>query len=326
MKIYLAPFQGITGHIYRDFYTKHFSGIDKLFTPFFTGIHKEKSLASKAAEFDSTHSNRVTVVPQILSKDAAEMLRLANFSHGKGFKEMNWNMGCPYPRVANKKRGSGLIPFPEMVDVILSEFMSENSIQLSIKTRLGYTSPDEILQLINVLNKYPVSELIVHARIGKQLYKGEVNLTAFEKVIQRSKIPLAYNGDVYKLSDFELLSQQFPGIQTWMIGRGLLVDPFLPAKIKSITLPDLSQQKDIVRKFVDDLYFGYRRKMNDRLQAINVMKELWGFQCFSFNDSHKVFNRLKKTKTFDDYEDAVNDIFAKYEWLGSDAGLFNPPT
>lgn len=253
------------------------------------------------------------------------MLRLAKYSHEKGFREMNWNLGCPYPRVANKKRGSGLIPFPELVDEILSEFIPQSPIQLSIKTRLGYTSHDEILQLIDVLNAYPLAELIVHARIGKQLYKGEVNLAAFEKVIQAAKTSLAYNGDIFKLADYESLSIQFPGIQTWMIGRGLLVDPFLPAKIKALPLPDLSQQKDIVRKFVDDLYFAYRRKMNDRLQAINVLKELWGFQCFSFNDPHKVFNRLKKTKTFDDYEDAVNDIFNKFEWLGSDAGLFNPP-
>jgi tRNA-dihydrouridine synthase len=322
-KIYLAPFQGITGHVYREIYAKHFEGIDKFFTPFFTGIHKVKSLASKAAEFESTQHKRITVVPQILSKDADEMLRFAGFCHTKGFDEINWNLGCPYPRVANKKRGSGLIPFPELVDEILSKLMPEIPVRLSVKTRLGYFSPDEILQLIPVLNRYAVTEIIIHARIGKQLYKGGVDTPAFEKAIGITTIPVAYNGDVFNLSDFKNAHKDFPGIKNWMIGRGLLADPFLPAIIKGIVLPGLSERKYIIRRFVDDLYFGYRRKMNDRLQAINVLKELWGFLCFSFDDPHKVFNRLKKTKTFDEYEDAVNAVFEKHEWLGSDAGLFH---
>jgi tRNA-dihydrouridine synthase len=323
-KIYLAPFQGITGHVYREAYAKHFEGVDKFFTPFFTGIHKVKSLSSKAAEFEQSHHQRIMLVPQILSKDADEMMRFAHFCHEKGFAEINWNLGCPYPRVANKKRGSGLIPFPELVDEILSQLMPENPIRLSVKTRLGYFSPDEVLQLIAVLNRYPLSEIIIHARIGKQLYKGGVNLEAFEAAVETSKMPVAYNGDIFTPSDFETFSQRFSTIHDWMIGRGLLVDPFLPAKIKGFTPQALFQQKQIVRKFVDDLYFGYRRKMNDRLQAINVLKELWGFLSFSFDDPHKVFNRLKKTKTFDEYEDAVNAVFARHDWLGAEAGLFQP--
>ncbi|MCF6171391.1 MAG: tRNA-dihydrouridine synthase family protein [Bacteroidales bacterium] len=324
LKIYLAPFQGITGHVYRRSFAKHFRGVDKFFTAFFTGIHKAKSLSSKAGEFETTHYNGIKLVPQILSKDAAEMLRFANFCHAKGFDEINWNLGCPYPRVANKKRGSGLVPHPEMVDEILGSLMPEIPIRLSVKTRLGYFSPDEILKLIQVLNRFPVSELIIHARIGKQLYKGGVNLSAFEHAAGASQIPLAYNGDIFSLDGFREFDKRFPETNTWMIGRGLLVDPFLPAIIKGLLLPELSQRKAIVRKFIDDLYFGYRKKMNDRPQAINVLKELWGFLCFSFDEPHRVFNLLKKTKSFDEYENAVNSIFEKHEWLGSVAGLFRP--
>lgn len=252
------------------------------------------------------------------------MRRFAHFCHEKGFDEINWNLGCPYPRVANKKRGSGLMPHPEMVDEILKGLMPEIPLRLSVKTRLGYFSPDEILRLLPVLNQYPVSELIVHARIGKQLYKGGVNKSAFEKVPGLTAIPVVYNGDIFNLSDVNAFKEIFPDIKSWMIGRGLLVDPFLPAMIKGFALPGLSEKKQLVKRFVDDLYFAYRKKMNDRLQAINVLKELWGFLCFSFDDPHKVFSRLKKTKTFDEYEDAVTAIFNQYEWLGSDAGLFNP--
>jgi len=65
LKLYMAPFQGITGTVYREVYTRHFSGIDKLYTPFFTAIHKSKSLNKKANELSFTSHHGVSVVPQI---------------------------------------------------------------------------------------------------------------------------------------------------------------------------------------------------------------------------------------------------------------------
>jgi hypothetical protein len=52
------------------------------------------------------------------------------------------------------------------------------------------------------------------------------------------------------------------------------------------------------------------------------MKELWGFMAFSFSEPHQAFNRLKKSKSFNEYEEAVAAIFKHHEWLGSEGGLF----
>ena len=52
------------------------------------------------------------------------------------------------------------------------------------------------------------------------------------------------------------------------------------------------------------------------------MKELWSFMCYSFSNPHKVFSRIKKTKTFDEYETAVSEVLSEYLWLGSDEELF----
>ncbi|MBK9356299.1 MAG: tRNA-dihydrouridine synthase [Bacteroidales bacterium] len=51
----------------------------------------------------------IEVVPQVLSKSAGEIIWLAQVCEQLGFKELNWNLGCPYPQVANKKRGSGIL-------------------------------------------------------------------------------------------------------------------------------------------------------------------------------------------------------------------------
>ena len=318
----MAPFQGITNLVFRQVYMQHFSGVDKLLTPFFTSIHKQSIKTSGRQELLHLKENGIPVVPQILSKDAEEMVRFANYCEKLGFEEVNWNMGCPYPRVAKKKRGSGLLPYPEIVNEILEQVMSKISIKLSVKTRLGYNNPDEILALIPVINQYPVSEITVHARIGKQLYKGETSLNVFEKVLKTSNIPAGYNGDLFTKNDFARLYQKFPQLPFIMLGRGLLTDPFLPAHLKNEPVPDIEQQSPVIHKFVDDLYYHRRKQTNDGLQTLGNMKEYWWYLSYSFNKPQKVFSLIKKKKTFDDYEDAVNTIFEHYEWLGQKANLF----
>ncbi len=314
--IYLAPFQGITGITFRSVYARHFKGVDKLFTPFFTAIqHSNKLPARKLQELGEPFENGIEVVPQILSKDADEINRFALFCKQLGFSEVNWNLGCPYPQVANKKRGSGMLPYPEMIDEILGKVIAETGIRLSVKCRLGYYSPNEIFDLVTVFNQSRISELTLHARIGKQLYSGNTDLETFGKVISLSTVRIAYNGDIFSVGDFMVLQKQFPSVHNWMIGRGLLYDPFLPAAIKGIDLP--ADRQAPIRKFIDDLYYEYRKQKNDSLSVISTLKEYWTYLSLSFDDPQKVFSKLKKVKSFDEYEDAVALVFREFVWVGS---------
>jgi tRNA-dihydrouridine synthase B len=317
-RIYLAAFQGITTFTYREVYTKYFQGIDKLTTPFFTGNQKPNSLIKRANEFNFPLQNNIEVVPQMLSKDSEEITRFANFCDLKGFKEVNWNLGCPYPRVANKKRGSGMLPYPDMVQEILEEVMPNINIRFSIKCRLGYYSDKEIITLLDSINRHNIYELIIHARIGKQLYAGEVNIEAVNAAMLESNISTVYNGDIFSVPDFLNTKSRLSQTNKWMIGRGLLVDPFLPEKIIGCNDKPLIEQSETVYKFITDLYLAYRKKTNDRIQAIGVLKELWGFMAYSFSEPQKVFNKVKKTRSFDEYEEVVSAIFKNYSWVGSE--------
>lgn len=323
VNLYLAPFQGITGVVYREVYTKHFQGIDKLYTPFFTSIYKQKSLDVKGKELTQIEHQGVPVVPQILSKDADEIIRFARFCCDRGFTEVNWNLGCPYPRVANKRRGSGMLPYPEMADEILEKVMKETEINFSVKCRLGYHSPNEIFKLIPIFNDHKIFELSIHARIGKQLYKGKVDLDHFEIAMKKAKVPIVYNGDIFTIEDFKNMSTRFQNVSSWMIGRGLLIDPFLPGDIKGITLPKNDDRKTKANQFVSDLYLAYRKSKNDSLHSISVMKELWSNMAYSFDHPKKVFNAIKKTKSFDAYEEAIKSVFEKFYWVGANGLNFN---
>ena len=318
--IYLAPFQGITGVTFRKVYSAFFQGVDKLYTPFFTAINNELKLpARRLAELGANSENGVEVVPQILSKDACEIIRFARFCEKKGFRELNWNLGCPYPMVANKKRGSGMLPYPEMVNEILDKVMTETTLRFSVKCRLGYLSSDEIYSLIPIFNQHKIAELTIHARIGKQLYTGETDLETFQKTISLLTVPIVYNGDIFSRNNFEKISERFPLINTFMIGRGLLSDPFLPAIIKGLPLP--TDRQIHIRRFIDALYLAYRKDKHDSLAVLGNLKEYWHYLAESFNDPHQVFKKLKKVNTFDEYEEAVSHVFREYRWEGSEKAI-----
>lgn len=307
-KIYFAPFQGITTHLFREVYARYFGGVDKLFTPYFSNFEPGCKLPPKRiAALKNQTEHGVEVVPQVLSKSADEIIWLAKNCEELGFKELNWNLGCPYPQVANKKRGSGILPYPEMVNEILERVFNEIKIDLSIKCRLGYASAAELDKLIPVFNRYPINELTIHARIGKQLYSGQPDLNAFAEAIPRINAPMVYNGDIFSPEDWRLFSERFPSINLLMLGRGILRNPFLPAQIKGLAMPENPQM--IVQQFVDELYHAIRHERNDNPSVLNAMKEYWAYLAESFDEPVRVFRKIRKAKNFGDYEEAVAAIF-----------------
>lgn len=309
-KIYFAPFQGITTHLFREVYSRHFGGVDKLFTPYFSNFEPGCKLPPKqqtALRSQSEHG--VEVIPQVLSKNADEIIWLAKQCENLGFKELNWNLGCPYPQVAGKRRGSGILPYPEMVDEILEKVFKEINIDYSVKCRLGYASADELEAIIPIFNRFPISELTLHARIGKQLYSGQPDLEAFEKASAMVKQPLVYNGDIFTPKDWHIFSERFPSIHLLMLGRGILRNPFLPGQIKGLEMPQNPQR--IVQQFVEELYHAIRRERNDNPSVLNAMKEFWSYLAEYFDDPVRAFRKIRKSKNFGDYEEAVAANFEK---------------
>ena len=70
---------------------------------------------------------------------------------------------------------------------------------------MGYENAEEILDAFPILDQYPLKNIAIHARIGKQLYKGPVDLDAFEKCISSTKHKLYYNGDITSVAAFKAI-------------------------------------------------------------------------------------------------------------------------
>ena len=317
----LGPFQGITDAPFRNVFKRHFGGIDKFYTPFFTGIHKEDHAKNLQTEEINPRCNDVeTLTPQILSTDAEEILRFAKQCKQLGYKEINLNMGCPFPRVANKRRGSGLLPCPDMVEAMLERvFEGIGEMKFSVKCRLGYFSPDEIESVIPIFNKYPLSELIIHPRIGKQLYKGEADVERFAALIPYINAPLVYNGDIFSVESFGRINgiiNNGPStgsgalINQFMLGRGILANPFLAEDIRRGAC-HAPERKERLHNYVLDLYEDRLRHAGGSPKVLGRMKELWSYLMNDFEDPQAVWRKIKKINALKEYEEAVERIFGE---------------
>ena len=314
VKLSLGPFQGITDAPFRNVFKRHFGGIDKFYTPFFTGIQKDHAKNMQVEEIDPRFNDVETLTPQILSTDAEEILRFATQCKELGYKEINLNMGCPFPRVANKKRGCGLLPYPEKVDAMLSTVFERIDIKFSVKCRLGYFNPDEIVPVIEVFNRYPLSELIIHPRIGKQLYKGEADVQRFVELMPLVKAPLVYNGDIVSVESFERIREQVKPVNEFMLGRGLLANPFLAETIQVGLLR--SARNDVrLHAYVIDLYEDRLRHAGGSPKVLGRMKELWSYLMYSFDEPQDIWRKIKKINALKDYEDAVEAVFREHSLI-----------
>ena len=312
IQLSLGPFQGITDAPFRNVFKRHFGGIDKYYTPFFTGIQKEHAKNLQVEEIDPAYNDVQTLTPQLLSTDAEEILRFASQCKALGYREINLNMGCPFPRVANKKRGCGLLPYPEKIDAMLGRVFEKIEVQFSVKCRLGYFSPEEIVPVIEVFNRYPLSELIIHPRIGKQLYKGEADVLRFVELIPSIKAPLVYNGDIVSVERFESIREQVQPINEFMLGRGLLANPFLAEEIKGVREED---KKTRLHTYVVDLYEDRLRHAGGSPKVLGRMKELWSYLMNSFDEPQDIWRKIKKINAHKEYEDAVETVFQTHRVL-----------
>jgi tRNA-dihydrouridine synthase B len=296
----LAPFMGLTSRNYRNAFALHFPGLDRVFAPFISGVHPEKANLSKFSDVIPLGLNPVETVPQFVSTDPQEIITMGRILADEGYTHINWNMGCPFSRLADKKRGCGILPYPDEIKRMLDIIMRVLPLQLSIKTRLGYKSTDELPVVMEIINQYPLKELIIHARTGIQLYTGDTYVEEFRTCQMMSQIPVIYNGDIFHATRFGQLRDLFPGISGWMIGRGALINPFLASQIKNIE-PGEDAKRLAIKSFHEALFAGLSSIATNEKRMLGQMKAVWYYMSGVFSGGKHHFKAMKVCQNSQSY-------------------------
>lgn len=308
MTYYLAPMEGITGRIFRNAYHACFPSMDKYFAPFITPNDNGRLSPRDYKELDREQNQGLFIVPQILTNQAEGFIRTAEALKDMGYEEINLNLGCPSGTVVSKGRGAGFLAFPEQLDRFLDEIFSKTPMDISVKTRIGKESETEFEELLNIYNRYPIKELIIHPRVQKDFYKNTPRMHVFREGFLHSLNSVCYNGDIFTVSDSERLKAEYPSLECIMLGRGIIANPGLLKEIRTGT----AVTREEAFRFHRRLYHGYRDAFlsaSGERVVLFKMKEIWSYMTALFPDSRRWEKKIKKAQSLNAYEEAVSSLF-----------------
>lgn len=306
VKYYMAPLESVTTWIYRQAHAKIYGRLDKYFIPFLEPHEKRDFKTRELQEILPEHNENIYAVPQILTNRSEGFIKLAKALKDWGYEEINLNLGCPSKTVVTKGKGSGFLAKPEELERFLTEIFDALSgeVKISVKTRIGKEDPEEFPALLELFNKYPMEELIIHPRVQKDGYGNVPRLELYELAEKQSVNPLCYNGDLYTREQIRNFAERFPGTERLMLGRGFLRDP-------GLLYNEGKDSKDIFEKFWafhDLVYEGYQeRNMGDR-NVLFKMKELWSYQVYQFSEPERLFKTFKKVQDCNEYEQMIRNL------------------
>ena len=307
LPIHFAPLQGYTDVIYRNAHAACFGGIDAYYTPF---VRLEKgTFRHRDVRGIEPGNNQVPhLIPRLIAPTAEKAEKILSLFIEKGYKEADINMGCPFPILAKRHNGSGILPYPEEVKALLSLITKYPQINFSIKMRLGWEDPEECLKLAPIINELPLRQVVMHPRLGKQQYKGEVDLKAFEAFQHVCKHPLIYNGDINHIEDIHRIQEQFPGLAGMMIGRGLLANPALAWEYQQNRTLEFDEMKEKIQSMHTYVYEEYIEQLKGGdLQILNKMKAFWEYLLP--NADRKLLKAIHKSTNLHKYTQAVHAFF-----------------
>lgn len=301
----LAPMEGITGYVFRRVHAECFGALDRYYAPFVPPPRVGSTFGGKNfKEIDPANNEGLSVVPQLLTKNADEFVWAAQLLAEMGYTEVNLNLGCPSGTVVAKGRGSGLLRDPDALEAFLRDICERSPLPVSVKTRLGLEDDAEYARILAVYRSLPLAELIVHPRVQKDRYQGSPRWGPYGATLAAAPFPVAYNGDVFDTADRDELLAAFPATRHVMLGRGLLANPAL-ARMMAGGPPATRGE---LERFHDALFHAYEEVIGGN--AVFRMKEWWFYAKCAFADPLVVHRAVRKVRRAGEYEDAVRTIFS----------------
>lgn len=303
--LFFAPLQGFTEAPYRKAHHEVCGGVDAYYAPF---VRLEKGEIRKKDLRDLSSDFPCPLIPQVIAADAEEFERLTRAVMAQGYTHIDFNLGCPFPMQTRAGRGAGLLPHPDRLQAIgeaMTALAAEApGLSFSVKMRLGLESADESLALLPVLNAMPLAHITLHPRLGKQQYKGPVDIFACQRFLEQSEHPVVYNGDILSIADAERVMKEMSGLKGLMIGRGLLSRPTLAAEIKSGQALPEAEVRRAVLQIHERVFADYSRTLEGgEAQILQKMLPFWEYQEPLFG--HKAVKLIRKSRLLQDYRSAV---------------------
>ena len=304
MKLSFAPMEGVTGCVYRRVHASSFPGVDRYCAPFLAPDGSGRCKDSAWRDLRPENNPQGLPLPQILCNSAEAFLSVARELEAMGYEEVNLNAGCPSGTVTPKHKGAGMLLDLRSLDDFLADVFSRCPLKLSVKTRLGYASTAEFPAILDIYRRYPLSELIIHARDRAGLYRSRPDVGAVAEALPRCPFPLCYNGNIVDICSLRAVEAAVPALERVMVGRGAAANPALFRVLKG----GGALEKDELRDFLGRYEAALTASGLSEHYSLGRLKELWFYLGALFPSDAKGLKRIRKAQVLTDYREAIRAL------------------
>ena len=267
-QLLLAPMQDVTDLAFLRTLTALGVQADVYVTPYFRVVSHSDHLERELSQLVRENPTGRPLFAQMIGSDPEALCRVAQKLEKKlPCAGIDLNIGCPAPIVCRKSAGGGALKDLAALEHILSRLRDSVSGPLSVKTRLGYESPDEWAALVALFKQYELHHLVVHGRTVKEGYKTAVHDDALAYAVQELPFPVIVNGNVVDVSSASLLVQN-TSPHGLMIGRGAIRNPWIFDQIR-----DYFTGKEISPTSPQQIYLYTRHLFEETARLMNPYVE-----------------------------------------------------
>lgn len=302
MNLHFAPVQGHTDAAYRHFHSKVYGDGQTYYTPFIR-LEKDSVRPRDIKDFTSELNENLTLIPQVIFKDKEELEKLILILKNKDEREINLNMGCPFPLQTGHGRGAATVDNKQLASDIADIVNTNPDISFSVKMRLGLKSPDEWKTIMPYLNSCQLKHITLHPRIGRQQYSGDLDMLQFADFYKESRNPVIFNGDIKKPEEVNNVLYDYSDIGGIMIGRGALGRPSIFREISESKIWDREMRLEKMLEFHRLLFNHYSQVLCGDTQVITKIKPFWEFAEEEIG--RKAWKAIKKASNISKYQTAV---------------------
>jgi tRNA-dihydrouridine synthase len=308
----LAPMQDVTDLLFWNLLVK-FGGADVYFTEYFR-VHATSRPERHILKSITQNPTGKPVIAQMIGNDIPSLVRTARELQQYPIAGVDLNLGCPAPVVYRKCAGGGLLRAPAQVDAILGALRDTVKLKFSVKSRIGFDSPEVFSRLLPIFAKHSLDLLTVHGRTVKEMYRSEVHYEFIARAVAEVPCPVLANGNVYSAAKAaEVLRDT--GARGLMIGRGAIRNPWLFAQIRQYNRGEPVQMPrgNDVLAYVNALYDAVCSPAVRETAQVQKMKKYMNYLGMGVEPSGQFLHQIRRVTTRREFFSICEEFLAHNE-------------